>query len=118
MTTLTRNPERPVVERYVDRFAVVHDIRGPRIRLAVVWSVVVLAGFVVGTTGLALVFGATAAIGSLQVGARWRHEGQPANQVLAAVGAALIKLSDTIKKTVTGTVGMVFTVAAMLASDD
>jgi hypothetical protein len=116
--TLARGSERPVVDRYVDRLAVVHDIRGPRIRLAVLWSVVVLAGFVVGTTGLALVFATTAAIGALQVGARWHHEGQPVNQVLAAAGAALVTLSATINNTVTGLVVLAFAVATMFFPDD
>ncbi len=126
MATITRNPEGPVAERnvdrsvgrYVERYAVVHDIRGPRIRLAVLWSMGVLAGFVLGTTGLAVVFAATAAIGALQVGARWHHEGQPANQILAAAGAALVTLSATINNTVTGLVVLVFAAAAMVFPDD
>jgi hypothetical protein len=102
----------------VDRFAVVHDIRGPRIRLAVLWSAAVLVGFVVGTTGLAVVFAVTASVGALQVGARWHHEGQPVNQVLAAMGAALITLAATVNNTICGLVILLFTLVTLVFPED
>jgi hypothetical protein len=104
----------PARVSFFDRVAVVHDISGPRVRLAVLWSAAVAAAILLGTAALALVFGATAAIGSLQVAARWRQVGEPANQPLAAIGAALIVVASTLGNAWCGVAVLAFAAAALL----
>jgi hypothetical protein len=103
----------PARASFLDRVAVVHDISGPRVRLAVLWSIGVAAALLLGTAALALVFGATAAIGSLQVAARWRQAGEPANQPLAAIGAALIVLASTLGNAWCGVAVLAFAAASL-----
>jgi hypothetical protein len=104
----------PARASFFDRVAVVHDIDGPRVRLAVLWSAAVAVALLLGTTGLALVFGVTGAIGALQVAARWRQAGEPANQPLAAAGAALIVVAATVGNVWCGLAVLAFTMAALL----
>jgi hypothetical protein len=99
---------------FLDRVAVVHDISGPRVRLAVLWSGAVVVALLVGPAALALVFGATAAIGSLQVAARWRQAGEPANQPLAAIGAALIVAASLLGNSWCGLAILAFAVVALV----
>jgi hypothetical protein len=104
----------PARASFLDRVAVVHDISGPRVRLAVLWSAAVAAALLLGTAALAVVFGATAAIGSLQVAARWRQAGEPANQPLAAIGAALIVAASTLGNVWCGVAVLAFAAAALV----
>lgn len=72
------------LRRLADRYAVVHDLRGPRIRLALAWMAVFSVAFLLGSGWLWLFFSCHALIAGLQGSGRWNDAGQPANQVLAA----------------------------------
>ncbi|HKY17113.1 MAG TPA: hypothetical protein VJM33_19450 [Microthrixaceae bacterium] len=99
---------------FLERYAVVHDISGPRVRLALLWSAGVVVAFVFGTFVLALYFGATAAIGALQAAAQARHAGWTANQALAGIGAAGVTLAAAVNVRMWGLAVIVFALAAVL----
>jgi hypothetical protein len=100
---------------FFDRVAVVHDIGGPRVRLAVLWSgAVVVALLLAGTGGIALVFGATAGIGSLQVASRWRQAGEPANQILAVVGSVAVVAGAELGNAWCGLAILAFAIASVV----
>lgn len=96
-----------VVERFADRYAVVPDLRGPRIRLGVLWAVLMFATSFAGEWYLALFLAATASAAALQIAGRWHEARVPANQPLAAVAAALIVLAAAVNNTVTGIMTLV-----------
>ncbi len=97
-----------------DRYAVVHDVRGPRIRLGVLWGVGLIVVFALGSGPVTLFFALNAAVAALQSSARWRDAGVVANQMLAAVGAEAIVCAAWINNTVCGVIVIVFVVATLV----
>jgi len=98
----------------VQRYAVVHAPRGPRLRLAVLWLVLFFVAFYVGSGGLAMFFAVNAAIAALQMCARWNERRVPANGVLAAAGAAAVPLAAWVNNRVAGLVILGFVALAVL----
>jgi hypothetical protein len=74
------------------RYAVVHDIDGPRVRLGILWFLVAAGALAIGPFPTALVYGAAAAVAGAQTARAWRRQRLRANQVVAAAiggGAAV-----------------------------
>jgi hypothetical protein len=77
--------------RLADRYGVVHDLRGPRIRLALIWMALLSAVFLAGPGWLRFFFAGHALIAGLQCSGRWGDAGLAVNQGLAAaIGPLLI----------------------------
>jgi hypothetical protein len=72
------------------RYAVVHDLDGPRVRLGVCWFLLALAGIFGGRVPTALVYGGAAAIAAAQAARVWRKRQARPAEAMAAGGAGLI----------------------------
>lgn len=90
------------VSAFADRYAVIPDLRGPRIRLGILWGAGVLVVAALGSWPLAAFLGVTAGISGLQVSARWHEARQPANQPLAGAGALVVVLAAAVNNVVAG----------------
>lgn len=88
--------------RFADRYVVIPDLRGPRIRLGVAWSLVMLVAALMGAWFLACLLAATAAAAALQVAGRWHEARVAANQPLAAAGAVVVVLASAVNNVATG----------------
>ena len=69
------------------RYAVVYDIEGPKVRLGVLWFVVVLGALAVGPLPAALVYGGAAAAAGAQAARAWKRRPPRPNEVVAAAMA-------------------------------
>jgi hypothetical protein len=93
---------------FVERYAVVPDLRGPRIRLGIAWALVLAIAVVAGSWPLAILLGLTAALAALQTTTRWQEAGTPTNQWLAAGGAAAMVLGAAVNNTVFGMASILY----------
>jgi hypothetical protein len=98
---------------FVERYGVVPDLRGPRIRLGVAWGVVLAIAAFAGGWPLALLLAPTVALAALQCTTRWREAGEPTNPPLAAGGAALMVLASAVNNTVFGLVSILYAAVAV-----
>jgi len=97
------------------RYSQQHNLDGPRLRLGLVWFVVLFGAFVVGSMALlAFILAAVAGVGALQVSGAWRAKKAPVQQMVAAIGAALIVVSSLLGNRVTGFVMLLVVAAAVL----
>jgi hypothetical protein len=78
--------------RFRRRYAVVHDIEGPRVRLGVLWFVVAAVALAIGPLTTAAVYGGAAAVAGAQVARVWRRRKQRPNEAVAAVMAGAMTL--------------------------
>ena len=106
------------IERFLRRYGVVHDLRGPRVRLGLAWAVVGSASLLLGSATLAAFFVVNAGVAALQTAARWRDAGVAVDQPLAAVGAGALVLAAWLGGVVLGVALIVFAVAAVLFPED
>lgn len=74
------------------RYAVVHDIDGPRVRLGLAWFVLAAMALAVGPLPTALVYGGAAAVAAAQTARCWRKRRARPNEVVAAGLAGLLGL--------------------------
>lgn len=88
----------------VARYGVVHDYRGPRIRLGVLWFGGILASMLTGVVGVAALFSVTAALAAMQVATRWAVRRVAVSPVVAGVIAGLGGLGALIGTRVAGLV--------------
>lgn len=80
----------PVVE-LGRTYAVRQPVGGPRIRLAVMWVLVLALAFVSESTAVvAIVFGAVGALAAAQVARSWRSRRVPVNPAVAGWGVAVL----------------------------
>jgi len=95
MASTRSAPARPAAKRptrqaggpRTRRYAVVHDIDGPRVRLGVLWFVVALGALVAGPLATALLYATTAAIAAAQTARTWGRRGHRPNELIAAAMA-------------------------------
>jgi hypothetical protein len=96
-----------------DRYLVIPDVRGPRIRLGVLWTLGLFVSLALSAAGLAVYLGLTAAVAALQTSARWRDADATANQWLAAGGAFVIVVASAVGNGECGVAILVFALAAV-----
>jgi hypothetical protein len=85
-----RRSER--ARRISRRYAVVHDIDGPRVRLGIAWFLLAALAIAIGPLPTALVYGGAAAVASAQTARCWRKRRARPNEVVAAGLAGLLGL--------------------------
>ena len=102
------------IGQFADRYAVIPDLRGPRIRFGVLWGLVLGVAVVLGGWALAVFLAANAGVAGLQVTGRWHEVGQPANQPLAAAGAVVVVVAAAVNNTVLGIALLAFVAAALV----
>lgn len=71
-------------------YAVQQRMGGPRIRLGLIWFLLLVAATLAGTGAVAVLFTVVAAVASLQVSAAWRSRRVAVNQAVAGLGAAAV----------------------------
>lgn len=74
------------------RYAVVHDVEGPRIRLGIGWFLLALAALAIGPLPTALVYGSVAAVAAAQTARCWRKRRMRPNVEVATLLAGLAGL--------------------------
>lgn len=74
------------------RYAVVHDVDGPRIRLGILWFFLALGALAVGPLPTALVYGGVAAVAAAQAARCWRKRRMRPSVEVAALTAGLAGL--------------------------
>jgi hypothetical protein len=84
------------------QLAVVYDIEGPRIRLGIGWFALVVVALQVGTLGVAVLYGSTAALAAAQTARTWTRGGWRPDPVIAAVCAASLSLAAAASVLVLG----------------
>ena len=72
------------------RYGVVHDTNGPRVRLGALWFLVAFVAIAAGPMATALVYGSVAAVAAAQMARVWGRGTPQPSDVMAAGGAALI----------------------------
>lgn len=75
------------------RYAPVHDIEGPKVRLGVLWFVGNVVALFVGLELLVPLYAATAAVAASQTVAAWRQHGQRPDRWVAIGAAALLPVA-------------------------
>ena len=72
------------------RYAVVHDVEGPRVRLGISWFGLALVGIVGGVLTTAVVYGGVAAVAAAQTARVWRKQKARPNEAMAAGAAGVV----------------------------
>ncbi len=87
----------PLPQRgFRERYAVVYDVDGPRVRLGMGWALLVAGALAYGPTrlaALAALYGATAAWAAVQILASWRPEDRSFDRWVSGAGAAALPLA-------------------------
>jgi hypothetical protein len=89
-----------------------YDTGGPRLRLGLLWAVVVLVSLALGPWPFAVVLAVVAGAAGAQTAAAWRHVGGHANRGLAGLTALAMPLAAALG---TATLGLVAVIAALAA---
>ncbi|MCU1498139.1 MAG: hypothetical protein JWM47_2092, partial [Acidimicrobiales bacterium] len=101
------------------RFGVVYDTGGPRLRLGVAWAVVVTAAVAIEPLrpyGLATVYAVVAGAAALQVVDAWHEVRSGADRWVAALGASSLPVLATLGVRPLGTGLLVLVVAAVVVA--
>lgn len=81
------------------RYGVVHNTQGPRMRLGVLWALVVTLSLAYGPLrpyGLATVYAVAAGLAALQVVDAWHEVRVGSDRITAALGASLLPVAATV----------------------
>ena len=89
-----------------------YDLDGPRVRLGLLWFVVMLAAVIVGAWAVGVVLALVCGAAASQTAAAWRHAGRRPHQVVAGLSGLALPLAAVIG---TGMLGLVCLVAAVAA---
>lgn len=78
------------------RYAVTHDVNGPRVRLGILWFLVLAAALAFDIAALATVYALTAGLAGFQTARAWHPVGRRPNELVAALigfGLPIVALS-------------------------
>ena len=75
------------------RLRLVHDVRGPKVRLGVLWFALSLGAAWLGPVALAALFGALAAVAALQSAYAWRRSSPRPHRIVAALTGLALPLA-------------------------
>lgn len=78
------------------RYAVVHDLEGPKVRLGVLWFLTALVALVGGPVPAAVVYGGVAAAAAAQAARAWVPHGGRPSDVMAGAGALAMALGAVL----------------------
>ena len=98
----------------LSRYGVVHDYRGPRMRLGVLWFGGILAALLVGPLGVAALFAGAAGLAALQIATRWNKRRVAVSPLVAGGGAGAIGLAALVNLRLVGLALIAFAAAALL----
>lgn len=108
-----RKPALSSSTRPVDRHSPIYDIDGPKVRLGVLWGLLLGLALVAGLSALTAVYAAVAGVAGLQASGAWRWfaRRQP-NQVVSGGGAAMLVVAARLG---VGAMGIAVIALAVLA---
>lgn len=92
------------------------DLHGPRIRVGVLWGLVLAGAFWAGLPWLGALYGLIAAIAALQAGREWRKVGSQPSRFVAALGAGCMPVAAIWGVGLTGAVAIAIPVLALIAA--
>jgi hypothetical protein len=98
------------------RYAPVYDVQGPKVRLGVLWFLVIVGALVYGTPALAVVYGVTAMLAAYQLCQVWTEQGEHPNPLVATIGAASIPAAAVIGAAPAGVAVLATTVLALFGA--
>lgn len=108
--------ERPRLTSWRERYVVVPDIEGPRVRLGLVWFAVLVGSFWLGVAGTTTVFALVAAFAGYQVADAWHYRGIEPDGWIAAIGAGLIGAAGAVGTRWIGVAILLLVVAAVVGA--
>lgn len=89
----------PAKSAFRQRYGVVHDTQGPRMRLGLLWALVVTLSLAYGPMrpyGLATVLAIAAGMAAMQVVDAWHDVRAGSDRTIAALGASLLPIAATV----------------------
>jgi hypothetical protein len=89
-----------------------YDLDGPRVRLGLVWVVVLVGAVALGAWAVCLVLAAVTGAAGSQTAAAWRRVGRRPNRIVAGVGALALPLAAVVG---TATLGLAIVVVVFAA---
>jgi hypothetical protein len=98
------------------RYAVVYDVQGPKVKLGVLWFLLLVGSLVYGTPALAVVYGVTATLAAYQLCRAWLARGEHPHPLVATVGAASIPAAAVIGPAAAGVAILGTTVLALFGA--
>lgn len=102
--------------RAAARYAIVYDIQGPKVRLGLLWFLLLLGALVYGTPALAVVYGVAATLAGYQLFRAWTEVGDHPNPLVATIGAAAIPAAAVAGPAPAGVAVLTTTVLALFGA--
>jgi hypothetical protein len=98
------------------RYAVVYDIQGPKVRLGILWGLLLAAALVYGAAALAVVYGLAALLAGYQLSRAWLAQGEHPNPLVASVGAASVPVAAVVGTAAAGVAVLGTTLLALFGA--
>jgi hypothetical protein len=108
--------EKARTRRARSRYAPVYEVQGPRVRLGILWFLLLLGALVYGTPALAVVYGVAATLAAYQLSRAWLDQGAYPNPLVATVGAASIPAAAVMGPAAAGVAILGTTVLALFGA--
>lgn len=113
--TPNRPPGPPERAGWVGRVFAPYDIRGPKIRMGVIWFLLELGALYVGRFALGALFALIAGVAALQTATAWRRAGWQPSRLVAGLGALLLPITAAFGVAAAGVVVLAMVVGALVA---
>lgn len=94
------------------RYGIFHDVDGPRVRMGMVWIVLVAVAVALRVTGVTVLFTLACALAGYQVAQVWRKRKIEADPWVAAAGAGLLVIAGAVDVVWVGVAALAVVVAA------
>lgn len=111
-----RRMEKARTRRARNRYAVVYDVQGPKVKLGFLWFLLIAGSLVYGTPALAVVYGVAATVAAYQLVRAWLDRGERPNPLVATVGAAAIPAAAVLGPAPAGVAILGTTVLALFGA--
>jgi hypothetical protein len=100
--SLESRVQRVNEHRRNNRYLVVHDLTGPKVRLGALWLIGLLLSIALSTVVLGLLLGVVAGLAAHQSALAWTQHGERPQPVVAAVAAGGVPIAATISTEIAG----------------
>ncbi len=97
---------------------VIHNFRGPRIILGVLWALLLVSALYFDDFVLLVMLSTVASVAAMQMSRRWIVHGDAVNQLLVGAGTAVVAMSSYFGYRVFGVLLLVFVVALLVLGPD
>lgn len=114
--TKNKRLEKARRRRAQARYAVVYDVQGPKVRLGILWFLLIIGSLVYGTPALAVVYGCASTLAAYQLSRAWIELDEHPSLLIATIGAAAIPSAAVVGPAPAGVAVMGTTVLAVFAA--